>query len=94
MSTHNLTPLDLSVLKYYKEGNELCGFERPVPWENLEKIITWMVNQMGNVGVMVTMNVNNVFIIEKILKNTDKIILIVHMPIKYFYLLLNEKRSL
>lgn len=23
----NLTPLDLSVLKYYKEGNELCGFE-------------------------------------------------------------------
>lgn len=22
-----LTPLDLSILKYYKERNELCGFE-------------------------------------------------------------------
>lgn len=24
----NLTQQDISVLKYYKEGNELCGFER------------------------------------------------------------------
>jgi hypothetical protein len=23
-----LTQLDLSILKYYKEGNELCGFEK------------------------------------------------------------------
>ncbi len=32
-----LTKLDLSILKYYKEGNEMCGFEKNSPWENLER---------------------------------------------------------
>jgi hypothetical protein len=27
--------LDLSILKYYKEGNEFCGFEKGQPWESL-----------------------------------------------------------
>ena len=34
----NLTELDLSILKYYKEGNEFCGFESGALWENLRKI--------------------------------------------------------
>jgi len=34
---NNLTELDLSILKYYKEGNEMCGFEKNSPWRNLEE---------------------------------------------------------
>jgi len=30
-----MNKLDLSVLKYYKEGNELCRFESDHPFENL-----------------------------------------------------------
>ena len=30
-----LSPNDLSVLKYYKEGNELCGFEPDNTWDSL-----------------------------------------------------------
>jgi len=32
-----MNDLDLSILKYYKEGNELCGFESSSPWKDLTK---------------------------------------------------------
>ena len=32
-----MNELDLSILKYYKEGNELCGFEQNSPYDNLLK---------------------------------------------------------
>ncbi len=32
-----MNELDLSILKYYKEGGELCGFEKGAPWTDLEK---------------------------------------------------------
>ncbi len=35
---NKLTKEDLSLLKYYKEGNELCGFERDISWDNLCKL--------------------------------------------------------
>lgn len=33
-----LTELDLSILKYYKEGREMCGFESNSPWKHLVAI--------------------------------------------------------
>ena len=30
-----MNELDLSILKYYKEGKEMCGFEKGSPWDNL-----------------------------------------------------------
>ncbi len=30
-----LNELDLSILKYYKEGKEMSGFEKNAPWSNL-----------------------------------------------------------
>jgi len=35
--TEYMSELDLSILKYYKEGKEMCGFEKNSPWDNLEK---------------------------------------------------------
>ena len=35
---NKLTKQDLSILKYLKEGNELCGFERDINWDNLCKL--------------------------------------------------------
>lgn len=32
-----LNELDLSILKYYKNGNEMCGFEKESPWKNLHE---------------------------------------------------------
>jgi len=34
---NKLTKQDLSILKYYKEGHGLSGFEKGWPWENLER---------------------------------------------------------
>jgi len=32
-----MNSLDLSILKYYKEGKEMSGFEENSPWNNLYK---------------------------------------------------------
>lgn len=32
-----MNALDLSILKYYKEGKEMSGFEINSPWDNLHK---------------------------------------------------------
>ena len=32
-----LTRKELGILKYYKEGNEMCGFEKGSPWKSLRE---------------------------------------------------------